>query len=289
MRINKKRIILEIIILIGLLIYSFITVVIPNYPKMFGSSDKFINTNKYVSLVEFKIGETNFGIVLDKKKKVYHILYFNKQATCLYNQDIENNSIDIVSNQIIRRLINNNYLNTNTEIIITKYNNKYYKEVKETFISYLKKYKLNNNIIEKENNLINKAKSVSDDNLDSDSYALMTLDLYSKSMIDEELNNKKITEEITEQEAKKIMNRIYIKIEKYMNDNNIKNLDKYNEEYVITKISGDDEKLYYPTENSYYYIKNSKVYAYIEIKGLNNTYSYCYNGRIDEYMKGECK
>ena len=289
MRINKKRIILEIIILIGLLIYSFITVVIPNYPKMFGSSDKFINTNKYVSLVEFKIGETNFGIVLDKKKKVYHILYFNKQATCLYNQDIENNSIDIVSNQIIRRLINNNYLNTNTEIIITKYNNKYYKEVKETFISYLKKYKLNNNIIEKENNLINKAKSVSDDNLDSDSYALMTLDLYSKSMIDEELNNKKITEEITEQEAKKIMNRIYIKIEKYMNDNNIKNLDKYNEEYVITKISGDDEKLYYPTENSYYYIKNSKVYAYIEIKGLNNTYSYCYNGSIDEYMKGECK
>ena len=289
MKLNKKRIILEVLILIGLLIYSFITVVIPNYPKMFGSSDKFINTNKYVSLVEFEIGEANFGIVLNKNKEVYHILYFDKQATCLYNQNIENNSIDIVSNQIIRRLINNNYLNTNTEIIITKYNNKYYKEVKETFISYLKKYKLNNNIIEKENNLIKKAKSISEDNIDSDSYALMTLDLYSKSKIDEELNDKKITEEITEQEAKKIMNRIYIKIEKYMNDNNIKDLDKYNKEYDITKISGDDNKLYYPTENSYYYIKNSKVYAYIEIKGLYNIYSYCYNGSIDEYMKGECK
>ena len=45
MKINKKRILLELLILIGLLIYSFYTVVIPNYHKMFGSSDKFINTH----------------------------------------------------------------------------------------------------------------------------------------------------------------------------------------------------------------------------------------------------
>ena len=87
MKINKYRILLEIVILIVLLIYSFSKVVVPNYHKIFGSSDKFINTSKYESMVEFKIGETNFGLVLNNKKEVYHILYFDKTSTCLYNQD----------------------------------------------------------------------------------------------------------------------------------------------------------------------------------------------------------
>ena len=289
MKINKPRVILEAIIVIGLLIYTFITISLPGYKEMFGSSDKFISTKKYVSLVEFKIGETNFGIVLNNKKEVYHLLYFDKTASCLYNQNIENNSIDVVSNQIIRKLIYNNYLKEDTEITITKYNDKYYNDVKNTFITYLNKYHLNNKIIEKEDNLINKAKSISDDNIDSEDYALMTLDLYSKNIIDEEASDKTIKEDFTEKEAKTYMNTIYIKIEKHMNDNNIKNLEKNNKEYDITKISGDNNKTIYPTENSYYYIKNSKVYAYIEIKGLNNTYSYCYNGSIDDYVRGECK
>ena len=289
MRINKPRIILEVLIVIGLLIYSFTTIVIPNYHKIFGSSDKFINTSSYTTMIEFKIGETNFGIVLNNKKEVYHILYFDQTSTCLYNQDIENNNIDIVSNQIIRRLIENDLLKANSEITIIKYNNKYYKDVKKSFINYLNKYHLNNVIKEEDNKLIEKAKSVSSDNIDSDSYALVTLDLYSKEVVDNYLNNKTITEEITEKEAKTYSNQVYIKIEKYMNDNNIKEQDKNSKEFDITKISGDNNSKFYPTENSYYYIKNSKVYAYIEIKGLNNSYSYCYNGSIDEYMKGECK
>ena len=289
MRINKPRIILEVLIVIGLLIYSFTTIVIPNYHKIFGSSDKFINTSSYTTMIEFKIGETNFGIVLNNKKEVYHILYFDQTSTCLYNQDIENNNIDIVSNQIIRRLIENDLLKANSEITIIKYNNKYYKDVKKSFINYLNKYHLNNVIKEEDNKLIEKAKSVSSDNIDSDSYALVTLDLYSKEVVDNYLNNKTITEEITEKEAKTYSNQVYIKIEKYMNDNNIKEQDKNSKEFDITKISGDNNSKIYPTENSYYYIKNSKVYAYIEIKGLNNSYSYCYNGSIDEYMKGECK
>ena len=289
MKINKYRILLEIVILIVLLIYSFNKVVVPNYHKIFGSSDKFINTSKYESMVEFKIGETNFGLVLNNKKEVYHILYFDKTSTCLYNQDIENNSIDIVSNQIIRRLIENDYLKNNTEITLIKYNDKYYNDVKKTFIEYLNKYKLNNNIVEKENKLITKANSVSSEKTDSDSNALVTLDLYSKEVVDNYLNNNNKVEEITEHQAKLYANQVYIKIEKYMNDKNIKDQDKDNKDYLITKISGDSSNNYYPTENSYYYIKNSKVYAYIEIKGLNNIYSYCYNGSIDDYEKGECK
>ena len=289
MTINKPKLVLELIILIGLLIYSAITVMIPTYHKMFGSSDKFINTNKYESFIEFKVGEANFGLVLNKNKEVYHILYFDEAAICLYNQNIENNEIDIVSNQIIRRLIENDYLKTNTIITITKYNNKYYNDVKKSFITYLNKYKLNNQIIEDENNLIDKAKTISQEKIDSDANALTVLDLYSKEIIDNKENDKTIKEEISEHDAKSYANRVYIKIENYINKNNIINLEKNNKEYDITTIKGDDKGIIYPTENSYYYIKNSKVYAYIEIKGLNNIYNYCYNGSIDDYQKGECK
>ena len=289
MKINKARIILELLILIGLLIYSVFTIMIPMYHRMFGSSDKLINTSKYESFVEFKVGETNFGIVLNKNKKVYHILYFDPSASCLYNQNIENNSIDAAINQIIRRLIANDYLKTDTIITITKYDDIYYNEVKETLINYLKKYSLYNQIIEKENNLINKANIFSNEKINSNSDALLLLDIYSKEIIDATENSKEIKNEITEHEAKMYANKVYIKIEKYMNKNNIKEIEKNNKEFDITTISGDENEIFYPTENSYYYIKNSKVYAYIEIKGLSNVYGYCYNGSIDDYMKGECK
>ena len=289
MRKSKPRIILEVIIVIGLIIYSFIKVSLPNYNKIFGSSDRLISTKKYASLVEFKIGETNFGIVLNNKKEVYHLLFFDETSSCLYNQNIENNSIDIVSNQIIRLLIENNYLKNDTIITITKYNNKYYEDVKKEFITYLNKYHLNNEIIEDQNTIINKAKSISNEEYDSNKSALLMLDLYSKEVIDSSSYEEQTIEEITEKDSKRYANKVYITIEKYMNDNNIKELEKGNKEFDITKVPGDERGLYYPTENSYYYIKNSKLYAYIEIKGLNNIYSYCYNGSIDEYMKGECK
>lgn len=288
MKINKKRLLLELIILIGLLIYGTKTIIIPNYYKMFGSSDKFINTTKYKSLVEFKIGETNFGIVIDNKKEVYHLLYFDKTSTCLYNQNIENNNIDIVSNQIIRILINNNLLKNDTKIILTKYEDDYFNDVKNSFTKYLEKYQLDNKIIEENNDLINKAKTISSEKIDSNSYALIVLDLYSKELVDQGKDTI-ITEELTETNSKTYINNIYKKIENYMESNNINDLEKNNDKLDITTIPGDKNGNYYPTNNSYYYIKSRKVYAYIEIKDLNNTYSYCYNGSIDDYIKGECQ
>ena len=286
MKINKPKLLLEIIIFIGLLIYVVITIVIPRYNEIFGSSDKFINTRKYKSLVEFKVGETNFGIILDKDYTVYHILYFDNTSICLYNQDLENNNLDSTSNQIIRKLIENNYLKVDTPILITTYEDEYSKKAITVFKKYLNKYKLKNKISYTKNDLITKAKSVSQDSITSDSYALVILDLYSKDMIN---NNETKVEDITEKQAKEYTNNVYKKIEIFMYDSNIKDLKDNNEELDITKIPGDESKIYFPTKNSYFYIKNSKVYAYIEINDLNNTYGYCYNGSIDDYQKGVCK
>ena len=288
MKVNKYRIILEVVILIGLLIYAFYNYMLPNYNKIFGSSDKFINTSKYVDFIEYKIGDTDFGIVLDKNKKIYHLIYFDKNSIVLYNKNIENNDIDVVNNQIIRNLIENDLLKKDSNITLIKYNDKYYNEVYKSFNKYLNKYHLNNNINKDNNKLINKAKTISNENIDSDSYALFVMDLYSKELVDNNKNNKE-KKDLTKEEAKEYTNNIYKKIEKFMNTNNIDNLDKNNDKLNLTEVAGDKDNIYKATKNSYFYIKTRKVYAYIAIRDLNNTYSYCYNGSIDDYVEGECK
>ena len=287
---NKIQFIIEIIILIGLIIYFIINVSIPKYKSTHGSSESLLNTSKYKSLVEFKIGETNFGLFLDNEGKVYHLLFLEKNSLCLYNQYIENNDLDVAYNIIIRRLILDNYLKTDTNITIIKYNDFNYDKVKSTFNEYLNKYHLNIVVNEETNTIINKAKSLSEETINTKEDALNELDSYSRFIID---NNEIVREEekeiLDEKIAKTYINNIYKDIEKYMNLNDIKNQSKEETTLDITKVSGDEKGIYYPTLNSYFYIKNSKVYAFIEIKDKENIYSYCYNGSIDEYEKGECK
>ena len=289
MKTNKIQLIIEIVFFIILMIYGTVTIFIPNYKKAFGSSDKFINTSKYKSMVEFKIDQTNFALILDKNYNVYQILYFDETSYCLYNQNIENNKIDIAINQIIRRLIKNNCLKSDSNIILTTYENNYSKKVIKTFKKYLNKYSINTDFTINNNSLIKKAKSLSEEDIDSDSYALFVLDLYSKDLIEIVKTTSKEIDNITEKQARIYANNVYKKIELFMDTNNIKNLEKNNKKLIISEIAADQDELYFPTNNSYFYIKNSKVYAYIEINDLSNTYSYCYNGSIDNYQKGECK
>jgi hypothetical protein len=54
-------------------------------------------------------------------------------------------------------------------------------------------------------------------------------------------------------------------------------------------IPGDDEFKYYPSINSWYYVKDKKVYAYIEfVISDNKVKGYCYNGSIDLVKEGVC-
>lgn len=288
---NRIKFIIEILLLIGLVIYFTITVSIPNYKNNHGSSENILNISKYKSLIELKVGETNFGIVLDNKGKVYHLLFFEKNSLSLYNKNIENNNLDVVFNIIIRRLILDDYLKSDTNITMIKYNDFYYDKAKTTLEEYLNKYHLNIVINEEINTIENKARSLSDEIISSKEDALNELDSYSIYIIDnnEIEQEEKELEVLDEKHAKTYINNIYKSIEKHKNLNDIKNQSQKESNIDITKIPGDEKETYFPTSNSYFYIKNSKVYAFIEIKDKGNIYSYCYNGSIDEYEKGECK
>ena len=64
---------------------------------------------------------------------------------------------------------------------------------------------------------------------------------------------------------------------------------KDNTSLIIQVIPADVDGKYYPSSNSWYYIQNGKIYAYIEFSEENKIYGYCYQGTIESRSKGVCK
>ena len=281
---KKTVVILEVLILLISAVIYFYVEVLPDFKKSLGSSDKLINTKKYQNMIEFNIdNNTNFALVLNKDKKVYHIFFFSKTARCLYNKNIENKdyskSLDIVVNE----LIENQMLTTTSSIIVTKYNDNNYSEFIKTFKLILNKYNIETNVIEKVNTLEDKAKYLRIDNKNNDSI-LREIDFYSREFLRVNVGEKNNII-ITDSNILTYTNNVYKKIENYVINNNIKTQEKNSEELIINLIPADSNGKYYPSSNSYYYVREGKVYAYIEIDNKG----YCYKGSINNYEKGECK
>jgi len=278
--------ILTIVVIIVLLGYYIFTNSIPNYKKTFGSSDKLINTNNYVNLININVNNSiNVGFILNNKKQIYHIYFYDDNSMIFYNKNIENNTLNKSMDIIITRLIEEDYLKEKSTITLTKYDNKYYNSFKDSLNTILNKYKVHINLKEKTSDLQTLGKELEIDNTDPDKI-LLEIDLLLKSQV----NTKEEAEEveITEKDIKKYCNNIYMNIEKYMKDNNIKNEDKNNTKLNIRTISADTNSKIFPDKESYYYIKDSKVYAYIKITIDAKSKDYCYNGSIDEYKVGAC-
>ena len=104
------------------------------------------------------------------------------------------------------------------------------------------------------------------------------------------LANKNIVLSKEESDNTKVYSdNIYNKITNYINMNNISNLDINDTTLVISMISADEEFTHYPSINSWYYVKDKKVYAYIEfVISDNKVKGYCYNGSIDLVKEGVC-
>lgn len=284
---DKKMYLLEVIAFIIIVIIYFFVGVLPDVKKSMGSSDHYINAKEYSNMIEFNIdNKINFAYVINKNNIVYHILFFNKESMCLYNNGIEGNSISETSNNTVKILIENNYLKSNSKISLTRYSNNNYEEIKKSIMNSFTKYGINTNIVELENTIENKGKDLGISNVNDKSMMLRFIDMYSKEFINSNSSNKKEKVEINSSTAKKYTDDVYRKIEKYIISNNIQTLDKNNTNLVITMIPIDDEGKYYPSNNSWYYVENSKIYAYIEV---GNNFGYCYNGSIENYNKGECK
>lgn len=292
---EKKLTIIEIIIVvIAAIIYLFISV-LPNFKKTIGTSDHFIKTSSYLNMYEINIdNKVNFAFIEDNEEKIYHILFFDENSTCLYNQNIEKKYVNDATTETIKILIENNYLNSKSVLSITRYNENGYINFKNIFIKNLKEYNINNEVIELENTLENKTKDLLLESSKDDEANLRTLDYYSKNIARTNkniINNKKESiyeETITKENSKTYTNNVYKKIEKYVLENNIKYIDNSNTSFPIYMIPVDDNEKYYPTENSWYYVQEGKIYAYIEIKKDDDIYGYCYNGSIDRNNEGKC-
>ena len=293
---NKVITIIEIIAIVIAAILIIVFKAIPEYKKTQGSSDTFINSNSYEDIIEIKINNSpNFALVTTKEK-VTNILFFDNKSLCLYNKDIENKSIDKASKEIIELLMDNSYFQENNSIILTNYNDKDYNKVKNSIISKLEDLGISINLVEKKSTIKMKANQLQIE-IDSDSdesNILRLIELYSKEIVNKSTNNASSKNNadqnniLNETLVKIYADNVYKKIEKYASTNNISNQDINNSNLPINLIPANEEGTYYPNEESWYYIKSNKVYAYIKFVENNTSYEYCYNGSIDEYIKGKC-
>ena len=112
----------------------------------------------------------------------------------------------------------------------------------------------------------------------------------SPSQIVREYKNKKIqdgiTNRMTEEESIAAANRVYEKLSTYAID--VENQETNSTALPIEKVPANKDLTIYPSSESWYYIKNHKVYAYINFTGLTDDYEFCYNGSIEKMKRGKC-
>ena len=284
---------LTIIVLIVIIIVGIFLKGIPELKESLGSSDKFITEKNYEDMVEFDINNNlNFAVVI-KSNKINHIFMFNEQSVILYNQDIENNSIKKSISMITNLLINSNNLTQSSQVTLTSYENKNYDEVKQSFINELKSNNFNNiTILEKKTTIEKKVERLEIEYSKKDDL-ISKLDIYSKNIISsakttENTYSTTESKSISKEQAKEYANNVYKKLENYVITNNIGEQDKDDTSLPINLIPASSDNTIYPNLDSWYYIKNKQVFAYIAIDTKDQTYSWCYNGGIDNYKEGEC-
>lgn len=285
---KKLIIIAEIVFVVIAVGYYTVKELIPDFKKQFGSSDRIVNPEKCTNIIEIKINDdVDYIYLLDNEEKIYHIIFLSPSSLVLYNKNIENNNYDIVNKKSIEQFIKNNYLKTDSKISVTRYNNDNYIKYKDSLLSMLKYYNINTNIIENESDFVEMSKKLGVEP-SSKSKMISELDYYSKELINNNSNNNLKNIVLDKDNSKKFSNNVYKKIEKYIQSNNIENMDMKDTRLIISTIPADDNAKYYPSINSWYYVKNKRIYAYIEFEE-NNKYSYCYKGSIDSVYEGECE
>ena len=292
---RKLTIILEVVIFVVVAILFTVKNVIPEVKSSIGSSDGFIKTSQYMSMYEINIdNNVRFSFVINKNGEVYHILFFDMNSTCLYNKNIEGNNLNDSLLSSIKILIEQDYLKSTSIISVTKYGDYYYNVFINSLKNNLNKYEINNEIIINTGSIEKLCNELGLDSGNSDDYYLKELDLYSKEITRVKKNSVSLHEDDDNKEyirvdnAREYTNNVYKKIERYVLDNKITSLDKYDNRLPITSIPADKDLKYYPSPNSWYYVKDGKLYAYIEIIDMGTSYSYCYNGSIDLNKRGEC-
>ncbi len=274
----KKQYLIEVaitmILLVGVVLFKFL----PEYRQEYGSSDSLIYTD-LSRLVEIKIDGVDFGYAYNDENKVRAIIFFNNNSTVLYNKNIENLSIDEALTKSLDILYNYKMIRENSIISIIKYqeDNIDYKTIIEKNLTNKVNYSYEEQLSSL--NTIKERFNISEEDTSRIIYKLV---LQSKEVVRSAKNNDKTS-------YKEYTDNVYRQLVKYKDTNNIYNEEKDNHTIDISLIPADEDLTMFPTPNSYFYINEGMVFAYIEIDIEGNIISYCYNGNINNYDEGVCQ
>ena len=284
-----------IVIFLVLALYSYL-VSYPEFKNKIGSSDTFINTNEFKDMLEININDKiNFSLVINEENNVYHLFFFENMSLMLYNKNIENTSLPTALKQIINILYTNDSLPNKSSIKLISYTDITSKDtlklVQKTITQELSSLSLQPTITTTTMTLEDKFHQLGINYETKMTENLTNLDLYSKELY----NNKNTTTSedntnitITESTIRNYMYNVYLKIEQYTVKNNIINQEINQSNLLISNIPADAEGKIYPTSESWYYVKNGAIYAQIKLNINKKEYTYCYQGGVDKYKKGEC-
>lgn len=288
----KKKIIIISIVIIMFLIGTVIAGKIMFKDIMLELSGNVgLDTENYLTAVEVN-SSAEFILLFNKENKVSNIIYLNDDSVkSLYKKKIEGKTIEEAVQLIVENLKNNDIFNDNKNVIITDYGNpslfsKVSEEINKEFVIY----GINKIVTNNKTTLETKLSELNLDAKKNKEKDLKTLYYYSLDIINksEKSSNNK-TNNIKQENINDYANNIYNKLLVY--STNIVNQTKEDLHGIdITTINatGDYKNELYATKNSWYYIKDSKVYAYINFSYNNNSYDYCFNGDTT-YISGLCQ
>lgn len=289
-KIDKYISIISIIVVIMVAIFLIVFKIVPDLKKIKGSSDNFIDYDNIDTVVGIKTPTNIDFLLVISEEKVTNILFLSNNALCLYNQDIENKTLDIALKNVTLILKEQDIIG----LTLIKYpHNKLYAKVKEILAKNISIEESTDTYQSLSNNL---DIIIYEDNLEQ----LKTIESYSKNLI-RVYKNTKTLEELTQKDSannkpdsntdstsdiKKAADHVYKKLSTYAQ--NVMNQEKNSPNLLITEIPANNELTLYPSDQSWYYIKDHNVYAYINFKLATKTYDFCYNGSIKNIKEGKC-
>lgn len=285
----KKRI---IIISIIVFVVAFISIGYIFYNTVLNdlSGNVKLDTDKYLTSIEVK-SKSNFIIFINKKKKISNIIFLNGYSIkSLYKQNIEGKDISKGVELIVDKLKNSNEFNDDSTFQLIDYGNtNIYNEIKTEFNKEFVVYGVDKAILDGKSSLQEKLESlnynVSNDQKDN----LKELYNHSLNMISKYRNMDFEEKQVKEEDISLYASNVYNKLLTYKGDIITQAKDSITGIDITTiNATGDYQNELYASKDSWYYIENNQVFAYIKFDYNNKTYEYCFNGN-ENYTEDLCQ
>lgn len=271
--------------IIAILIAAVLLVVFKFIPELkadLGSSDTYINVDTYDTIVEINVLSGPNFFLIATGDKLTNILFMNELSCVLYNKDIENADLTTAVTKITSILTTESFITQDSKIQITTYpKNKNYEKVKQVLTTTYSTIYMQ----ETSKTLTDRVKELQISS-SSEQNSLYELQLYSKDVVERYKKDYNNSSSISKTKAKEYADQVYFHLQKYSLTHPNQSIDDSSFPIQLIPITTDNTTLY-PSSNSWYYIENQKVYAYIAFD--KSSYSFCYQGSEQNIKEGQCR